>query len=182
MGTPVKPITFGSDCQQCFLVDKTPEFVYVYFAGIEKCPLAIKNPPNGQTFKLTQDPENPCFYEHTGTEWHVWWRAFDPIFMESMLYLEEVGGLGIFVSRAVNCPLECFVYHSSIEVCAFPIAGRFGVGVVHWMGIVHGLILALMLPTASHIMHELFVTDEDKIVHKFCFPKYSMNIKVLVTP
>jgi len=180
MGTPVKPVILGSDCPQCWSPGKSPENVWVYFAGIERCPLAIKSPPNGQTFKLTQDPDNPCFYEHTGSEWHVWWRAFDPIFMESMLYLEEVGGLGIFVSRTINCPPECFVYHSTIEVCQWPVAGRFGVGVVHWMGIVLHLIVAFNLPSSSYIMHELFVTDEDRIVYKFCFPKYSMNVKFLL--
>lgn len=189
MGTPVPdpPIDHGNDCDSCcppapsmWLPGETPEFVYVYFASIESCPLAIQSPPNGRTFKLTQTVENPCKWEYWGPKWHVFWLAMDPLFLESMLYLEEVGGLGIFVSRTINCPPECFVYHSTIEVCAWPTAGRFGIGVVHWMGIALGIIVSLSLPMASTIMHELFVTDDDKVVHKFCFPKYGMNVKFLM--
>ena len=101
--------------------------------------------------------------------------------MESMLYLEERDGLGIFVSRTINCPPECFVYHSSIEVCAWPMAGRFGIGCVHWMGIVLQIIVGMNLPSGSVIMHELFVTQDDKIVHKFCLPRHAMNVKFLMS-
>lgn len=180
MGTRVPEITFATNCPYCFPSEETPEFVYVYFAGIEKCPLATKEPPNGQTFRLAQSAENPCFYEHWGSEWHVFWRAYDNIDMQSMLYLEEVDGLAIFASRAMNCPPECHVYHSGIQVCAWPVAGRFGVGVVHWMGIVLSIIVGLNLPSSAAIMHELFVTEEDKIVHKFCILEYGINVKCLM--
>lgn len=189
MGTPVPdpPIDYANDCIACrtggytlWEPGETPEFVYVYFAGIEKCPLAIKEPPNGQTFKLTQDPLNACHWRHVGSEWTVDWYSYDWIEMQSRVVLFETGGLVMFSSRLDNCPLECSVYHNGIEICAWPVAARFGVAVVHWMGIVLGIIVGLNLPTGSQIMHELFVTDDDKIVHKFCLPKYSMNVKFLM--
>jgi len=190
MGTPVPypSVSHATDCIGCafpeptlWLPGETPEFVYAYFAGIEECPLAIKHPPNGQTFKLTQVPLDPCRWRHEGSDWIVDWLAYDPVFGESILTLWEVGGLLQFVSRFDNCPPECHVYHSTIEVCAWPVAARFGLGVIHWMGITLHIIVGLNLPTSSKIMHELFVTDDDKIVHKFCIPGYSINVKVLTS-
>jgi len=191
MGTPVPPppIDYGDDCECCtpplgelWEPGKTPLFMYVYFAGLQPCPGAPHSPPNGKTFKLTQKEGYPCVWESMGSVWRVYFVTNAPEYF-CRLTLQDVPGANYyFDDYGPGCPPETYVFHNDIAACVPPDVAKGGVAVIHWMDIVLRLVTAMSLPSASKLMHELFVTDEDKIVHKFCMPKYSMNIKMLLNP
>lgn len=188
MGTPVPdpPIDYGNDCLGCTIPPgtlwepgETPLNIWVYFAGIKKCFWFTDDPPNGSTFKLTQMDIEHCLWTHSGSVWTVQLNMCFDFPAKSSLMLLDSGMQIQFNSRGVPCPEECTIFNNGPEFFPPPPDFPEGVAVIHWMGIVLTLVVSMSLPSASKLMHELFVTDDDKIVHKFCMPKYSMNVKML---
>lgn len=189
MGTrvPEPPIDYGNDCPVCtppagslWAAGETPLFVYVYFQALESCPWLGEKPPNGQTFKLTQRDDKPCMYEHIGSVWKVQWWAWDVGDNQSHVYLWGPAGFLHFHAESVPCPPECHIYTNLWDWCGHPAASINGLAVVHWMGVVLSIIVGMHLPTDTQIMHEVFVKDEDKIVHKLCITDIFANIKFLM--
>lgn len=188
MGTPVPepPLDYGDDCWNCTVnggslwePGKTPLYLYFYFAGIKKCPAGIHTPPNGKTFKLTQKEGYPCIWEHVGSVWNVYFVTDPPGADNSRVVLSDPDGKYYFNSYGPGCPEETTIYTNECDCASPQCHGHEGVAVIHWMDIVLALVLSMSLPGSKPIMHELFVTGEDNIVHKFCHVKHGMNIKML---
>lgn len=191
MGTPVPtpPIEYADDCLACTLpggplwdAGETPEFMYVYFESIKKCFWFVDDPPNGITFKLSQHDINKCLWYTAFGNWRVWLYMSGGAGGGSQVLVLDSGNQIHFTSVAGACPEETSIFANN--PAAFPPPPDFpgGFAVFHWMGIVLGLVLAFSLPTASTIMHEIFIKDGTEVVHKFCFPKYGMNVKMLMSP
>lgn len=191
MGEPIPtpPIDYADDCPACTIpagplweAGETPEYMYVYFDGIKKCFWFVDDPPNGLTFKLHQHETNKCLWL---TEWGLY-RVF--LYMAlgwplgSKIQVLDSGNQIHFHADSVPCPEETHIFNNTPGHFPPPPDFPEGVAVIHWMGIVLGLVLAFSLPTASTIMHEIFLKDEVQVVHKFCFPKYGMNVKMLMSP
>lgn len=191
MGTPVPtpPIDYADDCPACtvptgslWAAGKTPQYMYIYFDGIKKCFWFDDDPPNGMTFKLAQDETNKCLWK---TEWGcyrvlLYFALGWPL--GSKVQVLDSGNQIHFHSDSVPCPEETHIFHNNPDYFPLPPDFPGGVAVIHWMGIVLHLVVAMSLPTASTIMHEIFLRDEAQVVHKFCFPRYGMNVKMLMSP
>lgn len=191
MGTPVpESVEPGNDCALCTIPPgplwepgETPKYIFAYFAGIKKCAPSVKQPPNGRTFKLTQTPGNNCTWQHVGASWQIEYRP-DLIAPDAsqLVLIEAVSGVAMFSSRSVSCPEEPHIFVNDQAACILLYGGAEGVGVIHWMGVVLGIVVMMSLPSNQPIMHEIFVKDETTIVHKFCLPKFGMNVKLLMSP
>ncbi len=189
MGTkiPEPPLDYGDDCLACsppvgelWEPGKTPLYVYIYFAGIQGCPGKSLTPPNGKTFKLTQSDTYPCVWNHWGSVWKVYFITDPPGPRRSRIVLRDIDDNYYFNSYGSGCMSECSIYNNEL-LCDGPLThGEEGIAVIHWMDIVLHLVLSMSLPGSKPIMHELFVTDENKIVHKFCHVDRAMNVKFLM--
>ena len=186
MGTPVPPPPgeFGDDCLACsppigsrWAVGETPEFVYVYFSGLVMCPGATNSPPNGQTFKLTQDPGVACLWRSLGTSWNVTFSSRDFAPDESSVLLNDSAGRFHFRGVSVICPAEYTVFDNLSVVCLFGTESIFGTATVYWMEEVLDIVVAYNLPTQSQLMYELFLINDVTPVHKFTNLERSLNVK-----
>jgi len=187
MGTPIPDdIDHGNDCLRCtppfgilWPSGETPEHIYVYFAGITRCGPAFKDPPNGQTFDLTQTAENACIWYHDGSEWLVEYVSdlINP-HKSQITLTEKATGIAHFSSRSDPCPEELHIFHNDQQACILFYGGARGLATIHWLGIAHRLVLAMALPSGSPIMFEAFPIDDDYVVCKFCHVGFSMNVKI----
>lgn len=186
MGTrvPDPPGVFGDDCLSCsppigtrWAVGETPLSVFVYFAGLVKCPAGVKAPPNGQTFNLTQDVSNPCLWISLGTSWNVSFnaRAFAPD--ESFVQLNDSAGRFHFRGVSGTCPAEYTVFANTATVCLVGNESIGGTATIFWMEEVLRIVSAYNLPTESQLFYELFLIDDLTPVHKFTNKERSLNIK-----
>lgn len=186
MGTPVPspPGDFGVDCLACsppigtlWATGETPAFVYVYFAGLEKCPAGVNAPPNGQTFKVPQVVGNPCVFTHTGTSWNVTFNSFNFAPGMSGIVLNDSVGRSHFRGRLAKCPAEYSVFDNEAVACIVGNESIGGTATVFWFEEVLRIVSDYNLPTQSQLMYELFLIDDVTPVHKFTNLERSLNIK-----
>lgn len=186
MGTKViiPPEFSPTDCPGCtppsgtrWLSGETPLDVFVYFDGITKCPPGTLPPPNGHTFRLTQNPSSTCEWLFTDTSWSVSWRAFILGPLRSRLTLNDIPGFFYFASDKVACPPEFFLYSNDMTSC-FAFFGAFGgFAIITWMAGIVDIVDAYNLPTASQLMYEMSIKDDVSVVHKFANQERSLDIK-----
>lgn len=184
MGTKIskeEPIV-GGECEHFYEPENTPEKIYVYFWEMVKCDAEEHTPPNMHLFALTQSETNPCIWLYCGTDYPfdivLYWYADSVVFFT----LRDKDGHFFFETAESEDVREHHIFDNVLNVCNGFDGAMGGNAFIIWKQAAVDLINSMVLPTESNILFEVFVTDEGKPVYKFCFPKYSMNIKILVTP
>lgn len=187
MGTPIPspPIDTGADCPNCtplrWAVGETPEFIYIYFEGLTDCGVSPHPSPNGQTFKLTQQPGWPCWWRHVGDPWEVNFWAKRIGFFQSEVSLWDHHGFSFFLGRFLQCPLEYWAYDNLQAACILMYAASGGSATVYWNSVIADLIAGFGLVPGRSLFYELLQAPRLTEVHKFCDLYQRTNIKILMS-
>ncbi|GAI20489.1 unnamed protein product, partial [marine sediment metagenome] len=130
-----------------------------------------------------QREDQPCFFTNVVDDfgWNVQ-LEFVSGPHRTFLRLWDKFGAAYFYDFLVGAALEHDIFINELLECSESDKGIKGNAFIIWKQAAVDLINSMVLPTDSQILFEIFVTDEGKPVYKFCFPKYSMNIKILVSP
>lgn len=184
MGTqlPIGAVPEGDLCWCHPKAEYTPRIMYVVFFDIASCPLGIQ-PPNLHVFTCFQSDVSPCLWlsDTAGSGWEV-----------SINYLCGLNQTHVFLlDLAVNSYFwgvrggfanEHDVFDNNNMVCGFNILGILGGCFVFWMDTALNLIDSLNIPNDGNTFMEIFITDEDEIVIKFCNIRFGINIKMKLEP
>lgn len=138
MGTklPCPPVESGNDCPLCtptrWPSGETPKFIFATFTNIIDCGKSRFTPPNGQVFRLEQNPFSVCNWRWLGDTWHVFWDAKLIAPPLSRLRLLDVDGFSFFSDLSLGCPLEYWRYVNDQAACILQYAGALGQGRIWW--------------------------------------------------
>ena len=186
MGTriPSPPIEFGDNCDNCtparWADGETPKYVYVYFEGLVDCGWSPHPSPNGQTFKLTQNPVVGCHWLSLGDPWNVDFYSKHPGVFQSSVNLADHHGWNFFHGRLLQCPLENWSYANQQAACILMYAASGGTATVFWTETISDLIDAFGLSQPSQVFYELFNAAAGSEVHKINNLYQRTNIKFLI--
>jgi len=146
------------------------------------CPAAPIAPPNMHLFTLQQDDVKPC-----------WW-IFDSVAMGFKILLDatSLAPLALelrhqdnnlyFQGHIWGAMCEHQVFTNNNVACPGGIYAYVGWATIFWLDAAVGVIEDFNLPTDSQILFEFFMKNDASPVYKFCFPKYTMNVKFLLNP
>lgn len=185
MGIKVDP-TDPQICENCWhMIEplETPCQIFVYFWEVEFCP-GRQVPPNLHVFTCFQDDENPCTYDSgdlpMGWRVTVLWGVAPN---DTKIYLWDEFGFMYFRGTFNGSAVEHDVFDNDLVDCDPPelIGGKFGYAMLFWKKAAVQLIEDMNLPTDVKVLMEFFVSDDHKPIYKFCIPKYSMNVKFLLS-
>lgn len=188
MGTPIPSPDFepGNDCTLCRPVPwpagETPLNVYAYFEGIIDCGISSYSAPNGQTFRLEQNPASPCTWLHNGDPWILDWIADEIAPNTSRLRLMDKDGFSFFSSRQAPCPTDPYLYSNDQATCILMYAGASGSGLLTQNTAVIDLVEQFGLEAGINLMWEVFNHPDGDIVHKFSDIIQRTNIRFKLTP
>ncbi|GAH22875.1 unnamed protein product, partial [marine sediment metagenome] len=188
MGQPMPdvPIEYGNDCLARFPAGKTPKYLYARFSQVVRCdphtPPVCHTPPNDVVFKLTQDAVSPCVFMYDQSGWIVtFYFAFDS---PPVTYVQLQDALGyLYFSDFVPTPVdEGYVFHNDLTRCEAMECAHGGIAIVTWTDHATDILKAINMSKANDLFMEVFPTDDDKLVYKFCKLKDATNIKILFEP
>lgn len=117
MGAPIEEGEKGDDCPVCtpeiWEPGHTPKYLMVMISGVVKCPVEpppIPDPPNGDWI-LTQNPVNPCVWEHHHADFHLVYQiaAIQTSFV--------VFGIHNILAFSDVVPDLCWAYFASTLAC-----------------------------------------------------------------
>lgn len=184
MGTPIppEPPPHGDDCLHFPEPTETPHEIYVYFWGMVVCPFALELPPNMHLFTLVQNDAIPCLWEYENAAFGFTIVLDIQTITPMGLELRHTDTSPYFRAELDGPPAEHQVFTNLQDVCPPTNYAHSGWATMFWLKAARAVINDMNLPTESNIMLEFFVTDEHKPVYKFCFPRYGMNVKFLVSP
>lgn len=133
-------------------------------------------------FTLTQNSEFPCLYEYEDADFGFIVTLDISTITPIGLKLQNTD-LDLYFEAELwaGPPVEHMVFTNSWQVCG-PNVGVGGFATMFWLIAARAIIDQMVLPTDPQIMLEFFVTDSGDPVYKYCVPKYSMNVKFLVSP
>lgn len=184
MGTKIDPEEpyLGDKCEWFVDPDHTPKKIYAYFWEIVTCP-DRKLAPNMHLFPMFQDDEEPCLWRNvigsSGWDASVRYLAFEP---RTTLWLINTAAGSYFEGELVDRAAEHDIFENKNTECDEQKYGVGGNAFLIWKKAAVDLINNMALPTESQILFEVSTNDAGKPVYKFCFPKYSMNVKFLIEP
>lgn len=186
---PIPPIDYGRDCLVCtpplgelWSSGETPDKIYAYFVGMQPCNGIPDTPPNDRTFTMYQHPDYNCIWRSEGAGVFAYLVTDDKACRITLSYYEWPLWYYFFDAYGPPCPPELSVFGNELACNGGQMLASGGVAIIHWMGVVMGLVVMMSLPS-SRIMYELkYKEDTEQIVHKFCLPEYSMNVKMLMSP
>lgn len=172
----------GDVCEWFVEPLKTPNKIYAYYWELVTCP-ARKVAPNMHLFPMFQDDEVPCLFRNeagpAGWDSSIQFHAGAP---RSTLFLINLAAGKYFEGDIEHAAAEHDIFDNKNVGCDPVNYAVGGNAFIIWKQAAVDLINSVVLPTESNILFEIFVTDEGKPVYKFCFPKYSMNVKLLISP
>lgn len=191
MGTPLpdQPIDYGDDCVVCrdapyerWAAGETPHYVYVRFSGLVKCVWGTYEPPNGQVFRLEQDPVWPCLWFLIGTKWTVQFLPATRVPLLSQIVLRDEFAQLYFDGFSVACPPEMQVFDNSLVACNPGNQSKDGEATIAWNSTALSIAKAMVLPFDPQLMTEMFITPTDVPVFKYCNPRFGVNVKIKFEP
>jgi len=183
MGTPIPdpPIEHGNDCGSCtparWAAGETPKYIYCMFWGIEDCGISPHPAPNGEVFRMEQDPGSPCLYLHQGDIWQPIFSTGTPGVSNSLLQLTDHHGFGFFTKTGPACPDEYATYSNAQIACIFMLAGAKGWGTIFWNLDIETMVDQFGLEPGTNLFYELFKSTAFYYVHKFCDTKQRTNVR-----
>ena len=179
---PKPPVEHGNDCGACtparWPAGETPKYIYCMFWGIEDCGVSPHPAPNGDVFRMEQDPTSPCYYFVQGDVWHPNFSTGTPGVSDSRLQLIDHHGFGFFTKTGPACPDEYITYPNAQIACVLMLAGAKGWGTIFWNNDVETMSEQFGLRPGFQLFYELFKSEPFYYVHKFCDLHQRTNIKV----
>lgn len=124
MGTPTPPPPIaGDNCALCFAAGETPLFLSVQVTGIEPCPPALHDMPNG-FYTLKQKDIDPCTWHYTD-DWHEMQLEYSD--GHSGFWIRDVDDNALqyfWGATAVNC--DVYFDNDHVACTGYPVAGKHG--------------------------------------------------------
>lgn len=182
---PQSPPPFGDDCSYCtgdppklFLPGHTPKYIYLTFHNLIACPVLSVSPPNGKSFKLTQDLVYKCKYRSEGSVWiaEFWFRFATAPY--SVVSLNHVSDGSAFSQEDDPCPFEFFGYQNYLSSCVPGVCCYSGYCVVSWNSIPRDLMEGFGIEFSDRTFYEPRVHPSGDMVHKFSCERDATDIKI----
>ena len=175
-------IEYGNDCLLKFEAGKTPKHMYARFSKIVTCPEAPTQAPNDRVFKLTQDPEFPCWWHYGfGDPWLI---SLQYIEFPPRSQLDIIYGLFdfFFYSSIDGYVDEGQIFFSSQDLCAGATKGIYGIGIITWRLETLKLMGLLNIEVADDLLMEMHPLEDGSRVYKYCKLKDATNIAIKYSP
>lgn len=179
---PDIPIEYGDDCGFIWPAGETPKFLYIRFAGIEKCAAATKQSPNDRAFKLEQVEFFPCYFRYDSAEWGIGVDVNAGPNPTDILLMSKGPIEAYFSEQHPQKIVEGRVYHNDYGACPLGRGGKDGICVITWTPQATILLEAINLYKGPDLFMELWPLEDGKLVYKFCRLKDATNIKILYEP
>lgn len=171
-------IIYGNDCLLGWEEGKTPKYVYARFSQIVKCPDGDYTPPNDRVFKLTQDPEAPCWWAYRRDKWTIYFVIHGPPVYSWIELRQFEPAIIYFTDYVWGPPEEGRVFYNDNPACVANIGGASGMGVITWRLETLKIMKALNIEPAYNLFSEMRPLPDGNKVYKFCKLQYGMNIAI----
>lgn len=183
---PLVPHIYGNDCIRGFPAGKTPKYIYARFSLMVKCPDAppifYPIPPNDRVFKLTQDPEDACWWWYRIDPWYVGfeYRSFPNRTIFVLLHEPLPAWYFHIVEPLITD--EGHVFHTDLDECLWDVGATGGIATVTWIHEATDILESINMQRADDLFMEMRPLENDNKVYKFCRRRDATNISILFQP